>query len=168
MAWRMQQHQFAARQIDALTVVSHHHTLLGNRFDATIAARDFLGAIDGGGTGDQPGRIDHVRRAARMQHRTRIRQLLHQQASAAGMIQVHVGQQQPVHRLHAQPVVGQGLQHRRHRQAGTAVDERGTTIFDDQVGGIEIGPLETGIDGVDAGIGGHRRAPGRIGNRGPW
>ena len=34
--------------------------------------------------------------------------------------------------------------------------------------GACIRALETGIDGVDAGVGGHRHAPGRIGNRPPW
>ncbi|KAG1249542.1 hypothetical protein G6F68_013267 [Rhizopus microsporus] len=60
------------------------------------------------------------------------------------------------------------LQHRRHRQAGAAVDERGAAVFNDQIGRVEIRTLEAGIDGVDAGVGGHRHAPGRNGNRIPW
>lgn len=114
VARRVQQDQLAAGQIDAVAVFGHHHTLLRNRLDATIAARDLLGTINGGGTGNQPGRIDHVRRAARVQHRLCVRQLLHQQAGAAGVVQVHVGQQQPVDRVHTQAGVRQRLQHGRH------------------------------------------------------
>ncbi len=164
----VQQHQLAAGQVDTVAVLGHHHTMFGNGLDTTIAARDFLGTVHRRGTGNQPGRVDHVRRTARVQHCLCVGQLLHQQAGAAGVVQVHVREQQPVHRVNGQTRVGQRLQHRRHRQAGATVDERGAVVFNDQIGRVEVGTLEAGIDGVDAGVGDHRHAPGRIGNRRPW
>jgi hypothetical protein len=88
---------------------------------------------------------------------------LHEQAGAAGVVQVHMGEHQPVHLRRRAPGALQCRQHRRHGQAGATVDEGGAAVFDDQVGGIEIVALKGGIDGVNAGVEGHRLIPG--GNR---
>ncbi|KAG1389444.1 hypothetical protein G6F58_013278 [Rhizopus delemar] len=111
MPGRMQQQQLTPGQIDAVPVFGQHHARLRNRLDAAVAARDFLGTVHRRGTGNQPGRVDHVRRTTRVQYRPGVRQLLHQQAGASGVVKMHVGEQQPVHRFHAQAGVRQRLQH---------------------------------------------------------
>jgi hypothetical protein len=69
-------------------------------------------------------------------------QLLHQRADAAGVVQVHMGGNHPVDLIPAQPQRIQGSQQAGHGQAGAGVDEGRVAVIDDQVGRIEMGPLE--------------------------
>ncbi len=86
--------------------------------------------------------------AARMHHQTRLRQLRHQFAGAAGMVQMHVGQDQPVDIRGCQSGIVQGLHQTWQGMPGAAVDEGRASVLHDQVGGVEGWPVETGIDGM--------------------
>ena len=66
------------------------------------------------------------------------------------MVQVHVGGDDPVHRVALQAQRLQGGQQARHAEVGAGVDEGGTAAFDHEVGGVEVVPVEAGVDGVHA------------------
>ena len=91
-----------------------------------------------------------MRRAARVDHGAGIRQLLEQGAGAAGVVQMDVGEDQPVHVGRREACGFQPAQQRRHRVRGAAVDEGGAAVLDDQVGRIEQRAVETGVDDMDA------------------
>jgi hypothetical protein len=136
-------------------VLGHHHALGGHRQDLPVAARDLGLAIHRGGTGDQPRRIDHVLRAAWVHHQPRIGQLLHERTRAAGMVQVHMGQDQPIDVGRLQPGLRHAGQQVRQRMAGAAVDEGASAVLHDEVRRIEMIALERGVDGMDAMFDGH-------------
>ena len=69
----------------------------GNRAQPAIGLLHYRLAIHGAGTGPQQRRVDHVAGTAGMHHQLRVRQLRDQLAGTAGMIQMHVGEDQPVH-----------------------------------------------------------------------
>ena len=95
-------------------------------------------------------RIDEVARAARMRDQPRPRQLLHQQADAAGVVEVHVGRDHVVDRVGRQAGGVERGEQARHRMVGAGIDEGGAAAFDDQVGGVEERPMKAGVDDVDA------------------
>ena len=97
VAGRVHAAQRAARQLHLVPVTGDHHPLRRHRFELSVMAFELLLAIDGSGTGHQARRVDHVRGGTRVRHQTRIGQLAHQHAGAAGMVEMGVGQQQPVH-----------------------------------------------------------------------
>ncbi len=156
MAGGVQAGQDTAGQVHFVAVGSLDHALGRDRPQATVVALHDVLAVHLAGTGPQLRRVDHVPRAARMHHQARIGQLRHQLARAAGMVQVHVGENQPVHGPRFQSGVGECMQQSRDRMIGPAVDEGGPVLFHHQVGGVEVRPVESGIDGVNAVHGLHR------------
>ncbi len=120
---------------------------------ATISpysALEQLVPIDRARAGDELARIDEMRRAPRMQNRLRIRQCLHERAGAAGVIEVHVSEQQQVDRAtgDAEPI--QRREQIGNRMRGADIDERRAPAVLDEVRGREPRPHVLGIDGVDA------------------
>ncbi len=85
-----------------------------------------------------------------MHDQARPRQLLHQQADAAGMVEVHVGGDHHVDRLGLESGGVERGEQARHRVVGAGVDEGGATVLDDQVGGVEARAMKAGVDDVDA------------------
>ena len=100
--------------------------------------------------GDELGGLDEMRRAARMQHRPRVRQLLHQLARAAGVVQVHVREENVVHRLAGDAEPSSAAEQIGNGMRRADVDERGPAAVLDDVRGREPGPHVFGIDGTDA------------------
>ncbi|MNM76312.1 hypothetical protein D3C81_881330 [compost metagenome] len=148
--------QFTSGQQNAMTILGHHHTLGRHRHDLSVTARDFRFAVHRSGAGNQPGRVDHVLRAARVHHQPGVGQLLHQRTGAACMIQMHMGNDQPINIRRLQTRLPYAGQQVGQRMAGTAVDEGAASVLHDEIGRIEMIALERGIDGVDAMRNGHR------------
>ena len=72
------------------------------------------------------------------------------QAGAARMVQMDVRGDHPVHGVRRETQCRQGSQQSRHREVGAGVDEGGAAAFNHQVGGVEHGAVEAGVDGVHA------------------
>ena len=79
-----------------------------------------------------------------------MRQLLHQQARAAGVVEVDVGRDHVVDRVGAEADALERGEQARHRVVGAGVDEGGAAVLDDQVGGVEARPVKARVDDVDA------------------
>ena len=90
------------------------------------------------------------RSAARVHEQPCPRQFLHQRTGAAGVVQMHVRGDHPVHRVARQAQGFQRPQQARHGVGGAGVDEGGAAAVHDQVGGVEAVAVEAGVDGVDA------------------
>jgi hypothetical protein len=71
------------------------------------------------------GRIDHVRRAARVHHRGGARQFAHQRTGAAGMVEVHVREEQVFDRVALDAELGQRREYQRNRGVRAGVDDGG-------------------------------------------
>mmetsp|Transcript_11370 Transcript_11370/g.22085 ORF Transcript_11370/g.22085 Transcript_11370/m.22085 type:complete len:294 (-) Transcript_11370:117-998(-) len=150
MARAVNQAQRPAAEVDDLFVMRGQRTLRRHRHQLAIAALHFLLAIDGPRAQPQGLGVDQMAQAARMHQRARAGQGLHDQAHAAGMIQVHMGRDHPVHRVARQPERIQRRQQARGSVVGAGVDEGGMAVLDHQIGRIEARALEAGVDGIDA------------------
>jgi hypothetical protein len=95
-------------------------------------------------------RIDQVPGTARMNHQARPRQMPHEQARAAGVIEMDVGRNDEVDRVALEPGGGERREQARHRVVGAGVDERGAAALDDQIRGVEQRPVKAGVDDADA------------------
>ena len=91
-----------------------------------------------------------VARAARMDDEPRARQVLHQQADAARVVEVDVGRDDVVDGVDVEPCGGERGEQARHRMVRAGIDERRAAALDDQVGGVEERPMKAGVDDVDA------------------
>ena len=89
-------------------------------------------------------------RAARMDDEPRAGQMLHQQADAAGVVEVDVGRDDVVDRVDVEIGGGERGEQARHRVVRAGIDERRPAALDDQVGGVEERPMKAGVDDVDA------------------
>ena len=89
-------------------------------------------------------------RAARMDDEPRARQVLHQEADAAGVVEVDVGRDDVVDGVDVEPGSGERGEQARHRVVRAGIDERRATALDDQVGSVEERSMEAGIDDLDA------------------
>jgi len=115
-----------------------------------VRALDLLGPVDRRRSLHELGRVDQVAGAARVDHQPGPRQVLHQQAGAAGVVEVDMGRDDQIDRIDRQAQARQGRHQVRHRVVGPGVDEGGAAVLDDQVGGVEVRPEEGGVDDVDA------------------
>jgi len=91
-----------------------------------------------------------VRGTTRVQHRPCVRERLHHLAGTAGVIEVHVGQEQVVHLLARDPEFVQRGQEPRGRRRRPRVDEGGMTLIDHQVARREAGAQVQRVDQVHA------------------
>ena len=150
MAGGIDAQQRAPGQVDLVAVFGHHHALRRHRHQLTVVLGKHFLTVDADGAGGQPCRIDQMRRGARMGDQACIGQVLHQGAGAAGVVQVGVGGDQPVHLGRCQPGLLQRGQQHRHAVVGAAVDEGAAAVFHHKVGRVETWPHVTSVDGVDA------------------
>ncbi len=126
------------------------HPLCGDRHELAVRALDLLGAVDRGRAPDQMGGPGEVARAARMDDEPRARQVLHQQADAARVVEVDVGRDDVVDGVDVESCGGEGGEQARHRMVRAGIDERRAAALDDQVGGVEERPMKARVDDVDA------------------
>ena len=108
------------------------------------------GAVDARRASDETRRIDEVARAARMDDEPRVRQVLHQQARAAGMVEMDVGRDDVVDRVDADAGASERREQARDGVVGARVDEGGAAALDDQVGRVEERAMKAGVDDADA------------------
>ena len=142
--------QRPAGQVQRHAVVRGVHAVRGHGHQFAVGAFHLRLAIDREGALPQRRRVDHVPDTARMHPQQCVRQCLHQQAAAAGVVQVHMGGDDPVDRVARQ---AQGLKRRqqpRHGEVGATVDEGGPPFMHQQVGGVEAVAVKAGVHGVDA------------------
>ena len=131
--------------------VAHLEYAFGrNRHQFAIRPLYLVGAVDRRRAGHQARRIDHVWCATRMHGKPRIGQLTHDLPGPAGVVEMDVGDDHEVHRRDIDLLGLQFVEQGRNRIIGTDIDEGGTAIFDDQMTGIEMGTMETRVDGADA------------------
>ena len=129
----IEKHQFAAIQQHRFIVLHRPHPAGFNRQQLAVAACHFRLAIHRAGAGIKNAWINHVACTARVQQQRGIRQFLHQLPGAAGMIQMHMGQDQVLHLFHCNPFAFQCTQQQRYRIAGATVDQCRLATFNDQV-----------------------------------
>src|ERR1700754_179114 len=149
VARRIEAEQGASGQVDDEAVVSFDDA--GARYggDASvIAAHGFL-AVHGGGTGDENRRVDHVPRATRMHGEHRVGQVSHEFTGTTGVVEMDVGEDHPVDIARFEVGRGQGVEESRQGMRRATVDERPAAPFHHEVGGVERGAAEAGVDGVD-------------------
>ena len=89
-------------------------------------------------------------RAARMDDEPGAGQVLHQQADAAGVVEVDVGRDDVVDGVDVEPGAVERGEQARHRMVRAGIDERRPAVLDDQVGGVEARSMKAGVDDVDA------------------
>ncbi len=147
---RVEELQRPAGKLDRHAVGRLEDALGRHRHQRAVRAFDLLGAVHRGRAFHQVHGVDQVSRAARMDDEPRFRQLLHQEARAAGVVEMHVGGDDVVDRIDAEPDRVECREQARHRVVGARVDEGGTVALDDQVGGVESRAVKAGIDDVDA------------------
>ena len=139
----------AAAEAHPLAILDHAHARGRDRQQLPVQLLEAL-AVDRARALDQAAGVDHVRRAARMQHRHGVGELLHQPPRPAGVVQVHVRQQHVVHRRARDAKLGERRQQVGDGSVGAHIDEgRATAILDDVRGGVP-GIEVLGIDGADA------------------
>jgi hypothetical protein len=98
---------------------------------------------------DQLG-LDEMARAARVGDEPRPRQVPHQQADAAGVVEVHVRRDDEVDRVRCEPGRFECGEQARHCVVGAGVDEGGAPVLDDEEGGVEARPVKARVDDLDA------------------
>ena len=150
VTFREQEPELATGQRHRLAVVDDEHTLLGDRQDLAVHLRVSFRPVHRARPADQLLRVDHVRGAARMQYGLRVGQLVHQQAGAAGMIEVYVCQENIVDRTRVEVLLAQRIEQQRHAGVGAGIDKRGAPVRDQQVARVEQRPDVVGVDGRDA------------------
>ena len=140
----------APAQEHAFPVGDLVHARARDRHELPVVAREGLLAVDLLGGGDEARRVQHVRHAARMQVHGRVGQVAQQLSRAAGVVQVHVGEQEGVDRRARD---GQLIKRREqvgHRVVGADVDDRRTRLVHDDVGGGVPGIQVLGVHRGDA------------------
>ena len=147
---RVDEGQGPAREFHRHAFRAGHHTLGRHRHQMAVGPVHLLLAVHRQGALVQRGRVHHVACAARVHQGTGPRQFAHQQPHAAGMVQMHVGGDDPVHRIARQAHRVQRGQQARHAEVGAGVDERGAAVLHHEVGCIELVAVEAGVDGVQA------------------
>ena len=78
----------------------------------------------------------------------------HQLASAAGVIEVNMGEYQPVDLRGIERSFAKRFEQARDRMVSAAIDESTVPVMNDEVSRIKPWPYEPGIDGVNA-LGNH-------------
>lgn len=74
----------------------------------------------------------------------------HQLASAAGVIEVNMGEYQPVNLRGIERSFAKRLEQPRDRMVSAAIDEGAVSVMDDKVSSIKSWPHEPGVDGMNA------------------
>jgi hypothetical protein len=92
--------------------------------------------------------------------------VLHQQADAAGVVEVDVGRDDVVDGVDLEPGSGERGEQARHRVVRAGIDERRPAALDDQVGGVEERSMEAGVDDRGCLARAVRRSPARGEGRG--
>jgi len=136
--------------VDDLLVMRRLGALGRHGNELAVAALHLLFAVDGQRAQPERLRVDHMAQAARVDQGLGLGQGLHQQADAAGMVQVDMGGNDPVHGVARQAQRVQRRQQARHGMVGAGVDEGGAAVLHHQIGGVEARALKAGVDGVDA------------------
>jgi len=152
MAGGVHEFELASGKIHTLKVARDEHALRRQRHNIAVQLPIGRRAVDGDGSGDQLCRIDQMRRAARVQHRARIRQCLHQSARAAGMIQMHVRQKDKIDCAAGDTELLERGEQIRHRVRRARVDKGGAAAMLDDVRGCHSRAPVLGIHRGNAGF----------------
>ena len=91
-----------------------------------------------------------MRGATRVQDAAGIRQVLHQQAGPAGMVEMNVRQENKVDVGDIEALLTQRIQQQRYGIVGAGIDERAAALFDDEVTGVLQRAQIFSVDGDDA------------------
>jgi hypothetical protein len=84
-----------------------------------------------------------------MDGQLRTRKLCHQLTCATRMIEMNVGEDQPVDMLRIQTRFSKRIEQPGHRVIGAAIDKGAMPVMDEKVSRIESGSDEAGIDSVN-------------------
>ena len=137
MAGRVQELERPAGELEPLAIARDEDARGVDRRDLAVEPAVAGLAVDTDRRRDQHRGIDEVRGAARMQHGLSPRQFAQQRAGAAGVVEVDVGQEQPVDRVTLDAESLERGEHVRRRQRGATVDDRGPAAVRDHVDRVE-------------------------------
>ena len=140
----------APGQVHRRAVGRLDHAIGRHRDDVAVHGGGRLDAVYVARRRHQLRRIDHVAGAARMHDELRVRGLRHQQAGAARVVEVHVGQHDVVDDLGTEALVGERREHVGDGIVGPAVDDGDASLLDDDVDRVQLRPDVTRVDGADA------------------
>ncbi len=126
------------------------HPVGGNRNDLAVVLAEDLLPVHGDGSRHEARWVDHVPRAAGVEHDFGVRQVAQHRAGAAGMVEVDVGEDQVADARRGNALRCKRRQHVRDRVVGADVDQRCRSPLAQEMDRGEQRALETRIDGADA------------------
>ena len=150
VAGRVHAFERAAGQLESRAILRDGEALALDGQDFAVQLRIQLFAVHRARAGDELGGVDHVRRAARMHHAGGARQRAHERAGAAGMIEVHVREEQEVHRVGRELQLLERREYQRNGGVGPGIDDRRPAAGHHDVRGIHLRPNIFRVDGGDA------------------
>ncbi len=138
-----------AGEAHARSVPGDVHPLRRDRHDLAVKRGELLDAVHSHAARDQLARIDEVLRPPGMNDGTRVGKLAHQGPRAAGVIQMDVRQQHEIDLLTRDIEPLERFEQARNRAIGTGVDERRSSLLQNQVACVQPRPHIKGVDGVN-------------------
>ena len=124
VALGVQGDELAAGKTESVAIVCDVDAICIDRHQSPVDLARASLAVHGLGACPQLRRVDHVGRAARVQHATGIRQVRQQFAGAAGVVEVHVREKDGLDVAAIQPCAFERIEQERHGVVGAGVHER--------------------------------------------
>ncbi len=150
VAGRVDEQQLALTELAVLAIVDDLDPLFVDRLDGAVEAAKRGLAVNRDGARDEPRRVDHVARAARMDQQRRLVEAPHHRAGAAGMVEVHVGRDYVSDLLRFDVEFGERRRDVGKRVGRAGLDQRGFAVGDEQVNRRDLRFDVAGVDAVDA------------------
>src|SRR5579862_850873 len=150
VAGRVYQLERAVAELNAFAVRDYAHALRRDGQQLSVQALEGFIAVHASDPRDELRRIDHMRRATGVQQRTGVRQLAHQEARSARMIEVDVGEEQVIHGGWRDAELREGREQVGNTCVGTDIHEDRATLVLDHVRGRMTGIEILSIDRGDA------------------
>ncbi len=133
-------------KVDRLLVIDDDNSALIDRHRIPVHFLATLFPVDPFGSFDQPRRIDHVARAARVYDRLRVGKVLHQGPGASRMIEMDMGQKYVIDRSIVDALAFERVKQQRNTVVRSSVYKSGVAVLDDDVARIEQRSHVIGVD----------------------
>ena len=150
MAGSVEHAQAALTEKHVEPIGGGHDALGWDGHEQSVEFVGALGAIHGDRPLPQPGRVDHVPQSTRMHQQSGRGQGAHEAACATGVIEMNVGQYDPVHIFRRDTQRSERSQHAGHGIVGPGIHDRSTITLDDDMDRCQQGAAVTGLKRVDA------------------
>lgn len=150
MAGGVIERKLAPRQQYRATLHRLDDSRLGDREDFAIHAVSLVFSVYAYRSLDQLRRVHHVARTQRVHREACIGAAAHELTRTGGMVEMNMGQHDPVDPLGRHAFCRQSIQHARRAAARGRVDDRRTPFLDDDMDRALKRPHEVRIDCADA------------------